>query len=260
MSLLSSVQAGEPLIGTFIKTPHHVVVEALGRSGLDFFILDAEHSPFGVAEIDRCVLAARAVQKPVLVRLADQRAADILRVLDLGADGFLVPHVTTAEQAQAIVRTARYGEGGRGYSATNRAGDYGARTMTEHLAASSDIVIVPQIEDPLAIRNIESIAAVEGISALFVGPADLAVAYGVNDLAAPRVTEAVDHVVAVAGKAGVPVASFAPTMPEARALFARGIRVVAVASEHKPIQDFFAPAAITAAKLVLPPETDPNQL
>ena len=248
MSLLSSLKAGERLVGTFIKTPHHVVIEALGRSGLDFFILDAEHSAFGVAEIDRCILAARAVRKPVLVRLADQRAADILRVLDMGADGFLVLHVTTADQARAIVGKARYGEGGRGYAATNRAGDYGMRTMAEHLAASSDIVIIPQVEDPLAIRNIESIAAVEGISALFVGPADLAVAYGVNDPASPRVTEALDQVVAVAGNTGLPVASFVPTMPQARTLFARGLQVVAVASEHKPIQDFFAPAAVATAK------------
>ena len=248
MSLLSSLQAGESLVGTFIKTPHHVVIEALGRSGLDFFILDAEHSSFGIAEIDRCILAARSVQKPVLVRLADQRASDILRVLDLGADGFLMPHVTTAEQAQTIVRKAHYGEGGRGYAATNRAGDYGMRTMTEHLAASSDIVIVLQVEDPVAIRNIESIAAVAGISALFVGPADLAVAYGVNDPAAPRVTEALDRVVAAAGQAGVAVASFAGGMPQARALFARGVQMVAVASEHKPMQDYFAPAAIAPVK------------
>lgn len=248
MSLHQTIRSAQPLVCTFIKTPHHVILEALGGSGLDFVILDAEHSTFGIAEIDRCLLATRLVGKPALVRLTDDRPAEILRVLDAGADGFLVPHVTNAEQAKAIVRAATYGENGRGYSATNRAGDYGRRTMPEHLAASSTPVIVPQIEDPVAVDNIEGIAAVPGVSALFVGPADLAVAYGVNDLKSPRVTEAVDHVVSVARRAGVPVATFAPTMNDAGALFARGISIVAVASEHRPIQEFFAPEAITAVK------------
>ena len=248
MSLHQSIRSSQPLVGTFIKTPHHAIVEALGGSGLDFVILDAEHSTFGIAEIDRCLLAARSVSKPALVRLTDDRSADILRVLDAGADGFLVPHVTTAEQAASIVRAATYGENGRGYSATNRAGVYGQRSMAEHLAASSTPVIVPQIEDPIAVENIGAIAAVPGISALFVGPADLAVAYGVNDLRSPRVTEAVDHVISVSRVKGVPVATFAPTMSDAAALFERGISVVAVASEHRPMQDFFSPQAIAAVK------------
>jgi len=248
MTFFNALRSKTPLVGTFIKTPHHSVVEALGGSGLDFFILDGEHSTFGITEIDRSVLAARYVQKPVLVRLTDDRAADILRVLDVGADGFLIPHVTSGDQAAAIVRAANYGENGRGYSATNRAGEYGRRSMPDHLAASANPVIIPQIEDPVAVDNIEEIVAIEGITALFVGPADLAVAYGVNDLKSPRVTQAVDHVIAVATKAGLPVATFAPSMADASALFARGISVVAVASEHKPMQDFFSVGAVSAAK------------
>ena len=77
---------------------------------------------------------------------------------------------------------------------------------------------------------------------------DLAVAYGVNDLKAPRVTEAVDHVIAVATARAIPVATFAPSMAEAAGLFQRGVALVAVASEHKPMQDFFSEAAIAAAK------------
>ena len=248
MSLHDTIRSGAPLVGTFIKTPHPVIVEALGASGLDFVILDAEHAPFGITEIDRSVLAAKATATPCLVRLTDDRPADILRVLDCGADGFLVPHVTTAAQTASIVRAASYGENGRGYSATNRAGAYGQRSMNAHLEASRSPVIVPQIEDPEAVDNVEEIAAVEGITALFVGPADLAVAYGVYDLNAPRVVEAVDHVVAVARARNVPVASFAPSMAGAAALFRRGLSIAAVASEHKPMQEFFAPQVIANAK------------
>lgn len=250
MSFFDTLCSGQSLVGTFIKTPHHSVVEALGASGLDFLILDAEHAPFGINEIDRSVLAARAVGKPCLVRLTDDRPADILRVLDCGADGFLVPHVTTADQALKIVKAANYGENGRGYSATNRAGDYGQRSMPEHLDASRNPIVIPQIEDPNAVDNIDEIAAVPGISALFVGPADLAVAYGVNDLKSPRVIQAVDYVVKVAKKNNVLVASFAPSMADAKTLFARGLSIVAVASEQKPMQDFFAPSAVAEAKKI----------
>lgn len=248
MNFAEKLAAGERLLGTFLKTPHNVVVEALGGSGLDYVILDAEHSVFGIDQLDRCILGARSVTMPVLVRLTDDAPAGILRVLDMGADGFLIPHVTTADQAAAICKSARYGAGGRGYSATNRAGGYGGRTMPEHLAASASPVVVPQIEDPAAVDNIESIVTVEGIAALFVGPADLAVAYGVNDLKAPKVIEAVDHVVSVAAKAGIPVASFAPDMEAASAHFARNISVVAVASEHKAMQVYFSKSAADSAR------------
>ncbi|MEO1192624.1 MAG: aldolase/citrate lyase family protein [Pseudomonadota bacterium] len=248
MSLFQAIGSGQPLVGTFIKTPHPAVVEALGGSGLDFIILDAEHAPFGRAEIDRGLLAARAAALPALVRLESDSPAQILSVLDMGAAGFLVPHVTSPEQAAALVQAAHYGAGGRGYSATNRAGDYGRRSMAQHLEASRQPVVIPQIEDPEAVERVEEIAAVPGITALFVGPADLAVAYGVADLKAAKVVEAVDRVIAVAGARGLPVATFAAEMQAAKGLFARGISLVAVASEQKPMQDFFSTAAVAAAK------------
>lgn len=248
MNIKSKIASGVPLIGTFIKTPHHVIVEALGGSGLDFVILDAEHSTFGIAEIDRCLLAARAAAMPALVRLTEGRAADILRVLDMGAEGFLVPHVVTAEQARAIVAASQYGAGGRGYSATNRAGNYGRTPMAQHLENSKNVSVILQIEDPEGVDNINEIAAIPGVTACFIGRADLAVAYGTGDLNAPEVEQAVEKVMSACKANGVPAATFVPTMQDARAWFDRGVPVVAVASEHKPMQDYFSKAAAAAAK------------
>lgn len=248
MTFSQDVAAGAPLIGTFIKTPHHMIIEALGGTGLDYVILDAEHSTFGIAEIDRCLLAARASGLPALVRLTEGRPADILRVLDMGATGFLVPHVVTADQARAIVAASQYGAGGRGFAGTTRAGNYGRVPVTQHLEASKDVVVVLQIEDPEGVEDIEEIAAVPGIGACFIGRADLAVAYGTNDLDAPAVEEAVEKVVAACKANGIPLSTFAPKMEDARAWFDRGVSMIAVASEHKPMQDFFSKAAAAAAK------------
>lgn len=211
-------------------------------------ILDAEHSTFGIAEIDRCLLAARAADMPALVRLTEGRAADILRVLDMGAEGFLVPHVVTAEQARAIVAASQYGAGGRGYSATNRAGNYGRTPMPQHLENSKSVAVILQIEDPEGVDNIEEIAAVPGVAACFIGRADLAVAYGATDMNAPEVENAVEKVMNACAAAGVPVATFVPKMEDATAWFERGVSVIAVASEHKPMQDYFSKAAAAAVK------------
>jgi len=248
MQFSRKIASGIQLIGTFIKTPHHVIVEALGGSGLDYVILDAEHSTFGIAEIDRCLLAARASDMPALVRLTEGRAADILRVLDMGADGFLVPHVVTAEQARAIVAAAQYGAGGRGYSATNRAGSYGRTPMAQHLENSKNVAVILQIEDPEGVENINEIAAVPGITACFIGRADLAVAYGTGDLNAPEVDQAVEAVLQACRANGVPTATFVPRMEDVPAWFKRGVPMIAVASEHKPMQDYFSRKATDAAK------------
>ena len=248
MTLSKAISDGTPLVGTFIKTPHHVVVEALGGSGLDFVILDAEHSTFGIAEVDRCLLAARSVRMPALVRLTEGRPADILRALDMGADGILVPHVVSAAQARAVVAAARYGAGGRGYSATNRAGNYGRTPMAQHLENAKDVAVILQIEDPEGVDHIGEIAAVPGVAACFIGRADLAVAYGANELNGPEVERAAETIMAACRACALPVATFVPRMEDARAWFERGATVIAVASEHKPMQDYFSRSAIDDAK------------
>ncbi|MEM8664783.1 MAG: aldolase/citrate lyase family protein, partial [Pseudomonadota bacterium] len=191
---VDQIRAGTPLVGTFLKTPHHVIVEALGGTGLDYVILDGEHAPFGIGDFDRCILAARAVGMPCLVRIPEGRPTEILRILDAGADGFFVPHVMTAAYAREIVAATHYGAGGRGYSATNRAGNYGRVPMSEHIAHTQKIAVVAQIEDPEGVDAIGEIAQVEGIASCFVGRADLAVAYGATDLNAPQVDDAVEKV------------------------------------------------------------------
>lgn len=169
-------------------------------------------------------------------------------MLDMGADGFLVPHVVTADQARAIVAASQYGAGGRGYSATNRAGNYGRTPMPQHLENAKQIAVVLQIEDPEGVENIEEIAAVPGVAACFIGRADLAVAYGATDLNAPEVETAVARIMEACKTNNMPVATFVPKMEDARAWFERGVQIIAVASEHKPMQDYFSKSAAEASR------------
>ena len=122
--LKQALKNKQSLLGTFIKTPHYNVIEVLAHASMDVLCLDAEHAPFSRQDLDTCILAARAGGMPVLVRTPNDAPETLLNVLDMGADGVVVPHVKTAEQLSAIVRHCHYGAGGRGYSGSSRFAGY----------------------------------------------------------------------------------------------------------------------------------------
>lgn len=192
--------AGELLAGTWVKTPHPHVVEVLSLSTLDCLVLDAEHAPFDRGSLDVCIMAARAGGKPVLVRPASAAHDQILNALDCGADGVILPHIRTAEEAAEAVKACHYVSGGRGYAGSSRAAGYTIKGMAAHRAAAKDVIVIAQIEDVEGVDNIETIARVEGIDALFIGRADLTISYGAETPDDPVVVAAVDRIVA-AGKA-----------------------------------------------------------
>lgn len=174
--------ARAPLVGCFIKTPHATVIEVLGATDLDFLVLDGEHSPFDKASINMCLLAARAVGIPLLIRVPDDSPAFILNVLDCGAAGVVVPHVVSVGQAERLAAAMRYVPGGRGIAGTTRAGGYGVKPLSEHCRdAANEVSLICQIEDREGVENAAAIAAVDGVDGLFVGRADLTVSYGLSD-------------------------------------------------------------------------------
>jgi 2-keto-3-deoxy-L-rhamnonate aldolase RhmA len=204
----------ELLVGTFVKTPSSIVAEVLARSKLDLHCIDAEHAPFGRLETDHCVAAFRSAGIPVLVRVPSDSPHDIRNALDSGATGILVPHVTGAEQAQAIVKAAHYGDGGRGYAGSTRAAEFSSKSMPNHLADSREqTTVIVQIEDIAALDHVAEIAAVEGVDALFVGRIDLAVAMGKPVLDKAVIT-AVRTVCDAAKSAGTALGMFTPDFAE----------------------------------------------
>lgn len=240
MTFHERLKLNRPLLATFVKTPHPMIIEVLGGTDLDALILDCEHSPFDMADIDRAILAARVVGKPILARLPDDHPTGFLKLLDMGADGVVVPHVSTGKQARDIVQRIQYGHGGRGFATTTRAGNYGRVGMQDHLNASDQPTILLQIEDPTAVDNIEDIVSTPGISGIFIGPADLAVAHGLTDQNDPQVIESMTRVIAAARQKELPVACFARNLDGAKSLYVRGVTFVTLASEHTAIQSFFS--------------------
>lgn len=203
------LRARAPLCGIFVKTPDYHHAEIAGLAQLDFIVLDAEHAPFSTAQLDQCILGARAHGMASVVRLGDTAPRAVRQALDMGAAGVLVPHVISAAQARAVIDWSRYRSGSRGFSNSPRAGGYGAHPMAEHIDRSDrEATVLCQIEDREAVDAIDEIARVDGVDCLFIGRADLAVSYRVFDIDHADVDTAIERIAAAGRAAGTPVGIF----------------------------------------------------
>ena len=224
-------RARERLIGTFIKTPAPHIIEIIASAGFDFVVIDEEHAPFDRASTDRALLAAAAAGIPALVRAADRSPARLLAALDDGAAGIVAPHIDTPAAAAALVSACRYA-GNRGFSASTRAGGYGARTMWQHVDDSdAATTVIAMIEDAAGAAAIDDILAVPGLDGIFVGRADLAVALGDRAPGTPQMARLAAKVIAAAGAAGVPACLFVGSVAEAEP-FADQVTAFVVSSDQ----------------------------
>jgi 2-keto-3-deoxy-L-rhamnonate aldolase RhmA len=223
--------AGRASVATFVKTDSPQVVEVLGTCGLDYAVLDAEHAPFDAVTVDRMMLASRAAGLPLLVRVPDAQDATILRVLDLGAAGIVVPHVDGPDQAREVVAAARYIGGRRGISPSTRNGGYGSVPLGEMIAASDRSAVVCQIESGAAVEAVEAIAAVPGVACLLVGRLDLSLSLGVSGVRHEAVMAAVVRTVAAARASGI-VAAVACGPGEIAEMRALGVESFVVGSDQ----------------------------
>lgn len=242
VTLKARLAAGDVLLGTFVKTPHPHVVEVLASSGLDCICIDAEHAPFDRRDIDVCIMAAQLGDLPVLVRTPNSSAEQILNALDCGADGVVVPHVRSAEEARSVAFSAHYAPGagvqGRGYAGSSRAAGYGARAMPDHKAASAaKTIVIAQIEDAEALTEIDAIASVEGIDALFIGRIDLTVSLGCESTDDPKVIAAIKQIVFAAVAAGRPVGMFLTRPSDVAMWREKGVRLFLLGSDHGFIRE-----------------------
>ncbi len=234
-------------IGTFIKTDSTHVVEVLGTTALDYGVLDAEHAPFDRAGLDRMVLAGHAANLPMIVRIPDFSSTWIQTVLDIDAAGILVPHVDTVEDAVTIVQRARFRRGTRGFSISARFGGYGTRDRGEAIARGDASLVICQIESAQAVANARGIAQTEGVDALFIGRADLAMSMGIEDPRDQRVLDAAHEVVDVALRAGKVASMNAGNQEEACTYAACGASCFIIGSDQSLLR--------TAAHAM----ADPNQ-
>ena len=230
--LKDRIASGQMIAGTFVKTPAIEMVEVLSMSGLDVLCLDAEHAPFDRARLDACLAVARGRDVSCLVRVPDAQPATLLQVLDSGADGVVVPHVDSAKKAAAIARACRFGHGGRGFAGSTRSANYATQSMADVLEGGSSVTVIAQIEDPEGVTEATAIAGTDGIDGVFLGPADLSVAYGKTDTNSDTLLTAIASVGSAARAAGKAYWTFAPNVEKAVELQRFGFTGYLIASEQ----------------------------
>lgn len=227
--------AGEQLFGCWLSLASPTAAEALACAGFDFLVVDGEHSPADTMETVALLQAIAAGGSQPIVRVADNTTWLAKRALDAGSPTLLVPMVGSAEEAQRAVAAMRYpqqGNGGaRGVAGIVRAARYGLAADYVRTANDNACTIV-QIESAAAVEAADAIAAVDGIDALFVGPADLAASLGhLGDSLHPEVQQAIDRVAAAAKRRRKAAGIFAGSAAEARDYAARGFTLVSLAAD-----------------------------
>ncbi len=230
--LRARILARETLSGTFVKTPAYEIIEVLALSGLDFICIDCEHAPNGRRGMDASLAMAKALGLPALVRVPEFTPGNVLMALDSGAVGVVIPHVTDGAKAAAVAKAAHFGHGGRGFAGSTRWAGQGAHNMHEVLAMDDETVVLAQIEEPEGVAALDAIAGTDGIDGLFVGPADMAVSLGVNDITHPEVQDVMRRVGEAAGRHGKAAVTFQPTTATVPALKEMGLSMFFIGSEH----------------------------
>ena len=237
----------ELLVGTFVKTPSPMISEVLATTDLDCLCFDAEHSPFARSELDLCLLATKASSMPSIVRVPSYDSQYLQNALDCGSTAVMVPHINTKQKAEYIVQHSFYTKTGRGYAGSTRFAGYGGNTIAQNIDNNSQQnVVIAQIEDLLAIENIEQIAQVAGIDCLFIGVMDITVALNASSADDSKVRECVDRVISVAKKHNKTIGIFVPSSEQANYFKNKGVTLFLLESDHT-----FLKAGATALKKII---------
>lgn len=246
-ALKQSIAQGKTVAGPVMQLASPELIEMAGVAGFDFGWIDCEHGSFYLEQAVAMVRAADAVGMTALIRVPNQDTSFIMRALDTGAMGVVVPNVSTEAQTRAVVSATRYkfGDNGgtRGACPGSRATWHQAadwKAYAEH--ANSQVLVWVIIETVEALRNIEGILAVTGLDAVVLGPFDLAHEMGhAGEVTNSEVVSALDRVADLARAAGVTVVAsfFASTTDgiaaERERWLNRGVHVFSIGSDRRLI-------------------------
>lgn len=204
--------------------------EISAGAGFDWLLIDAEHGPNDVRSVLVQLQALAAYPVAPIVRIADSNDATIKQMLDIGAQSILVPMVESAGQARQLVRAMRYPPAGvRGVaSAIVRASRWN-RIPGYVTQADAEVCLIVQLESRAGIEQLDAIAAVNGVDALFIGPADLAASLGhLGDARHPEVQQTIENAIERARQAGKPIGILSTEEAQVRRYLELGCTFVGV--------------------------------
>lgn len=205
------ITSGGVPLGTVINLSDATVTEVLANAGYDFLWIDGEHSPLGLPEVSRHVLAARSYGVAPFIRIPWNDPVRAKPILEMGPAALVFPFINSADDAANAVAACRYPpKGVRGFG-PQRANLFGSESLGEYMSRSEqEPWVVLQIEHVEAVKNLDAICEVVGIGSLLVGPFDLSSSVGrAGQLKDPEVIALFDRVAETANQKGVCFGAFA---------------------------------------------------
>jgi len=229
-TLKSRLKNGEVVVGPFVNLASGALIEIAAYAGFDFVILDTEHGPLDIQTTETLCRVAAGVGISPIVRVRKNDPPQVLRALDIGAEGVQVPQICTGADAESLVHSAKYApEGMRGVSPYTRAARYfsDGSKIFERLNAESMILV--HVEGTEGLENLDDIVKVPGLDVIFLGPYDLSQSLGipgqVND---PWVVDRMREASKQINDAGLTVGTFADGPDSANKWIEAGVRYISM--------------------------------
>jgi 2-keto-3-deoxy-L-rhamnonate aldolase RhmA len=203
-NLKQRLKSGETVNGCWLNLGSPLTAEIVGLAGFDWVLIDLEHGAGGETDVAAQLQALQHTPTTPIVRVESAASQRIHRVLDMGAQGIMCPKVNDAAEAQAVVSGMHYPpHGNRGVAKMVRATAFGRDFADYYRDARENILGVIQIETIAALKNLDEIAALDGVDVLFIGPADLSMELGIfGQFDHPDFISAMDATIKAAENAG----------------------------------------------------------
>jgi 2-keto-3-deoxy-L-rhamnonate aldolase RhmA len=182
-SLRSKIAKGQNVLGVMIQDHcSPIIIPILEECGYDFVVVDQEHGPTDIKDLQNLVLAAQSKKIAILVRPPSISYENIAKTLDMSVDGLMVPHVDTVEEAKQIIEYAKYAPlGKRGYGMRQVLPKFcPCKNKEDYIQkANNNTTILVQVESSVSVENIEGILADKYIDGVVVGPSDFTLELGI---------------------------------------------------------------------------------
>ncbi len=228
--LKRKLQQGEVVLGLFTNCAYPGFMEICGYAGFDFAVIDLEHSPLNILAAEDLCRAADCTNLAPIIRVGKNDPIQIQRALDIGSAGVQVPQIETRDDAEIVVRSAKYSPlGTRGLSFGTRAGLYtsAGNQITDQLNQESLVIV--QIEGDRGVKNIPEIVNVSSVDVIFLGPYDLSQSLGIpGQVRDPRVIELMQQSINTIRKAGKIAGTFADHPAIAQQWIDAGVQYLAI--------------------------------
>lgn len=237
--------AGEAAYAAWLMLESPAAAELAAAAGYDAVVVDLQHGHATIGHLPSLLAAIERTPALPFIRASWNDPAQLMRALDLGARGVICPMVGSAAEAEAFVDACRYPPAGtRSYGPIHAAFGQGHEQTS---VADAAILLFAMIETADGVAHVDEIASTPGLDGLFVGPADLSLAMGLDtfaDLTDPALLETLDTIVETARRNGLTPGIHAPSPPRAAEMAARGFRFISCAVDA----DLLAAAAAAALR------------